>query len=68
MQANTLRPGLLIGLKTSILGNVVYTKVDTEPDHPVEGGGRLARWETSRSVADTVEHDAAVKIRSKVGL
>ena len=38
MQTNTLRPGLLVSLKTSIRGNVSYQYRDIEPEHLVENG------------------------------
>lgn len=62
----TLRPGLLVSLNTSIRGNVSYQKVELEGRHRDEEGQERARWETTRVITDPVEHDAAVKIRSKV--
>lgn len=66
MRTNTLRPGFLVALKTSVKGNVRYEYTDIEPEHLTKDGQQLARWETSRSVADPAEHEAAKKIRSKV--
>ena len=67
MRTNTLRPGFLVSLKTSIKGeNVRYEYTDIEPEHLTEEGRQLARWETSRSVNDPAEHEAAKKVRSKV--
>jgi len=66
MQTNTLRPGFLVSLKTSIKGNVRYEYTDIEPEHLTKDGQQLARWETSRSVADPQEHEAAKKVRSRV--
>ena len=66
IQTSTLRPGLLVSLKTSIVGNVRYVTRDIEPDHITDDGKRQAKWETERTVADPAEHEAAVKVRSKV--
>jgi hypothetical protein len=62
---STLRPGLLVSLKTSLKGNVSYSTQDIEPDHLTDAGERKARWETLRTVANPDEHEAAVKVRSK---
>jgi hypothetical protein len=66
MRTNTLRPGLLVSLKTSVKENVRYEYTDIEPEHLTEEGQQLARWETSRSVADPTEHEAAKKVRSRI--
>jgi hypothetical protein len=61
--ASTLRPGLLVSLKTSVRGNVSYNRVDLENDS--DGKTETARWETERKIADAKEHEAALKARSK---
>jgi hypothetical protein len=66
MQTSTLRPGFLVSLKTSVKGNVRYEYTDIEPEHLTKDGQQLARWETSRSVADPEEHEGAKKIRSRI--
>jgi soluble cytochrome b562 len=65
IQTSTLRPGLLVSLKTSIAGNVRYAKKTLEAEHIVDGGVQQARWETERTVSDPVEHEAAKKVRSR---
>lgn len=65
MQVSTLRPGLLISLKTSVTGNVAYSKRDIEADHFTGDGSRRAIWETERSIADPAEHEEAIKVRGK---
>lgn len=62
---STIRPGLLVSLKTSIKGNVKYEAAVIESDHRIEGGKRRAKWETTRTVEDAKEHEAAVKAKSK---
>lgn len=61
----TLRPGLLVSLKTSISGNVSYFKQEIEPDHLTRDGKRQAKWETERVISDPKEHEAATRVRSK---
>lgn len=65
MQTSTIRPGLLVSLKTSIAGNVSYRTNDIERDHVDAEGARKAKWETERTIADPVEYEEAGKIRSK---
>lgn len=65
INTSTLRPGLLVSVKTSVTGNVQYNKQDIEPDHYTGTGERKARWETERVISDPVEHEAAIKVRSK---
>lgn len=65
IQASTLRPGLLVALKTSVRGNVQYRKVTIEADHETDVGERLARWETERRIVDPKEHEEATTLRSK---
>lgn len=62
---NTLRPGLLVSLKTSVVGNVKYNKQEIEADHLTTDGARLAKWETERLISDPEEHENATKVRSK---
>ena len=66
LKTSTLRPGLLVSLKTSVVGGVEYKTFDIETDHITEQGERCARWETERTIEDPTEHEAAVKLRSKV--
>jgi hypothetical protein len=54
-----------VSLKTSVSGNVKYQKEVLEPAHIEETGEQKARWETTRLIADPVEHENAIKVRSK---
>lgn len=56
---------LMVGLKTSLDGGVNYERVDTEPEHTNGGGEAIAKWETTRKIADPIEHAEAVKVRGK---
>lgn len=60
----TIRPGLLVAVKTSIKGNVSYKKSDT---HVVtlEDGVEQAKWDTERRIKNAAEQEAATKVRSK---
>jgi len=66
MEARTLRPGLLVSLRTNIAGGVKYERVDLETQRLDEDGQERSRWETTRVVVDPGEHAAAVKVRGKV--
>lgn len=66
MKTSLIRPGMLIGLKTAIRGGVTYQKVDLDPAHTVDGGGQVARWETTREIADAAEYERAVQTRGRV--
>lgn len=63
MTVATLRPGLLVSLKTSNRGNVRYETVDLEDKH--EGSTAEAKWETTRTIADVAEFERAKKVQSK---
>lgn len=63
--STTLRPGLLVGLSTSVKGNVNYVKNVIEDDHTTGDGSRKAVWETQRTILDPVEFEAATKTRAK---
>lgn len=62
---NTLRPGLLVSLKTSVTGNVKYRKEEIVRDHLTEDGRREAAWQTERVINDPKEHEDATTLRSK---
>lgn len=64
INTSTLRPGLLVGLSTSLTGNVKYRTQILEEEHLTESGAEAARWETERTIADPAEHEAAKKVRS----
>lgn len=66
MKVSTIRPGLLVSLKTSIIGNVLYEKEMLEADHRTETGQRIAEWKTKRTVSDADEHELATVTRGKV--
>jgi len=61
---STLRPGLLVSVKTAIAGNVKYKTFELEQDHITDAGERRARWETERTISDPAEHENALKARS----
>ncbi len=65
MTISTIRPGLLVSLKTSIKGNVSYTKTELQADDFNGDGELVARWETERRISDAVEHKTSTEVRSK---
>ena len=64
MRTSTIKPGVLVSLKTTLSGGVNYKRMDLDPDHATEDGGRLARWETVREIADANEYEQATAARS----
>ena len=64
MQTSTLRPGILVSLKSSVRGNVKYDKRDIERDHTNKKGQRVAKWETTRNIADPKEFELATTTRA----
>lgn len=65
MDTATLRPGLLVSLKTSIVGNATYRRLTLEPEHLDEAGVQRARWETERVIVDPAERAKAIKVRTQ---
>lgn len=64
MKTSTIRPGLLVSLKTSITGGVNYQRIDLDAQKEIEGA-TVTRWETTKVVEDPGEFDRAVKVRGK---
>ena len=65
MKLSTMKPGLLVSLKTSVTGGVQYFRHEIEKEHTDESGALVARWETSRNIPDPQEFEAAATARSK---
>jgi hypothetical protein len=63
VRAATIRPGLLVALKTSVSGNVHYHKQDKGVT--IEGDAEVLRWETERTIKDPAEYKAASQVRMK---
>jgi hypothetical protein len=68
MTITTLRPGLLVAVRTSIKGNVHYSTKDLPLDFQAyEDSATVAavtKWETTKVVADPEEQERATKARS----
>lgn len=62
----TLRPGLLVALKTSLTGTMSYSKTITEAPREIEGVGEQAKWETTRVIRDREEHELGRKTQAAV--
>jgi ElaB/YqjD/DUF883 family membrane-anchored ribosome-binding protein len=63
IKTSTLRPGLLVSLKSSVSGNMTYRRRDLESKRNKDGSVQT-KWETERVVTDQAEHDAAFIARS----
>jgi hypothetical protein len=59
----TLRPGILVSLKTSIKGNTTYRTQDLGTETTADGS-EVSRWDTERTVRDKDEQERAIKARS----
>ncbi len=66
MKASTIRPGLLVAIKTSVTGNVQYSKRTIESERRIDEKTAVASWETERTIADVDEHNRASKVRQEV--
>ena len=69
MQISTIRPGLLVSLKTSLRGNVSYAVQDVEPNAETlaydSDRQEVKAWQTTRTTADKAEYDRAIVARSR---
>jgi len=62
---STIKPGMLVSLKTTISGlNVSYHRRVIEAEHVTADGKLQASWETDKLVLDAAEHDLAKKARA----
>lgn len=61
----TIRPGLLVALRSGVVGNIKYDRIDIEEEHLTAEGTKEARWETQKVIEDPAEHDEAAKVRAK---
>lgn len=61
----SIRPGLLVSLRTRITGGISYGRRDLDAPADLGGeGSEVRRWETTRIVEDPVEHAAAKAARA----
>ena len=63
IKASTIRPGLLVALKTTVSGNVHYHKQELGITN--EGDAEVVKWETERTIKDPKEFKAAGQVRMK---
>lgn len=64
-KAVTLKPGLLVSLRTTINGGIQYVRRELE--HETDGGTDRSKWETERIITDVQEWDEAKKARGDAG-
>jgi hypothetical protein len=65
-QYQTLRPGFLVSLKTSVKGNAQYIPGERST-RTTEDGKEITEIETTRVIADPAEYKKAGEVRSKAG-
>jgi len=63
IKTSTIRPGLLVALKTTVSGNVHYHKQELGTE--IEGDAEIVKWETERTIKDPKEFKAAGQVRMK---
>lgn len=64
IKAATIRPGLLVSVKSTVVGGVAYRRIDLDHNgEPAPEGSDVARWETTRVIEDRAEYEAAIKAR-----
>ncbi len=63
---STIRPGILVNLKTSLVGNVKYITRDLEEQVSAKKNAPAkAKWETERTIFDPEEHERGCKARTQ---
>jgi hypothetical protein len=67
LKASTLRPGLLVNLKTSKRGNVKYDRQIIERTKITAAGEEKEKWQTERTITDPEENELASRVQSKAG-
>lgn len=65
LPTSTIRPGLLVALKTQVVGNCFYIKQTIYSDVSDDAGGLVAKWETERRIPNPREHEEAGQVRSQ---
>jgi len=65
MKTSVLKPGYLVSLKTSLRGNVRYSRNDTEPEHSTEDGKLRSAWETEKEIQDPAEFERGTNARTE---
>ena len=63
MSIMKLRPGILVSLRTRVVGGVEYERVQLESQR--NAGFDIEKWETTRTIADVEAHERAKVVRSK---
>jgi len=64
MSAVTLKPGILVALRSRVSGGVTYDRVELESKAD-EDGRAVARWETTKVTQDQEEEERARQARAK---
>lgn len=64
MSTTTIRPGILVALKSSVEGGVSYERRDLNADGTAPDGSAVEKWETTKVIIDPAEHERASKARS----
>lgn len=63
LKITALRPSLLVSFKTTMRGNVKYTKTTLEAERTLSTGEKEAMWQTQRIITDPEEFERGRKAR-----
>lgn len=63
MSMTVMKPGILVSLKTRVVGGVSYNRVDLRSDR--DGEMETEEWQTTKTVQNAREFEKAGKMRSK---
>ena len=64
-EVRTLKPGILVAIRTHQRGNRSYTKREIERAHLTDGGMERSRWDTTKIVYDPAEDKEASQVANK---
>ncbi|ATW60578.1 hypothetical protein SEA_RYADEL_98 [Mycobacterium phage Ryadel] len=64
-EIRSLKPGILVSLKTHQSGNRAYQKREIERPHIAEGGVERSRWDTTKIVFDPEEAKEASQVANR---
>jgi peptidyl-tRNA hydrolase len=64
MKTQTLKPGLLVALSVRMSGGITYDRVDIS--EVSEGGTLIRKWQTTSTIIDQAEYEAAGKRRDDI--
>lgn len=65
LRQTIIKPGVMVGLRSSVSGGVHYDRIDLDVGDAADPNVHRTRWQTTKTVADPDEHERAEKARSR---